>query len=62
MLNLRFRLGFVLLFGVGLQLVDADELGPLQEFTAGDVLLLGLLRQETDAQSLDVLLRVVLVL
>ena len=49
------------LLRVGLQLVDADELGPLQELTAGDVLLLGLLRQETDAQPLDVLLRVVLV-
>jgi hypothetical protein len=42
----------------GLQRVDVDELGLLEELSAGDVLLGGLLGQEADVQALDVLLDV----
>ena len=51
-----------LLLRVGLQLVNVDELGLLQELSARQVHLLLLLRQEADVQGADVLLHAVLVL
>ena len=50
------------LFLVLQQRIDVHELGLLQELAAGDVRLLLLLRQESDVQTLDVLLHVELVL